>query len=171
MNYFNIPIDQFPRKTGFYGVFSITAILLILGLLHGIFRVKEVVKERSEPEQITVAEKPKRLDLILDWFNFKGLSSILSVITRQRKDKKRKMLFLCYLLIFFGWGPSSGKNDLFIVDSLKCTRISFLSGQNSINYLFTRYKFNYGEIEYSIFGTVTSIFGTIGKLKFQLQKI
>lgn len=31
-----------------------------------------------------------------------------------------------------------------------------------MNYLFTRHQFNYSEIEYSIFGTLTSISGTIG---------
>lgn len=99
------------RETGYYGVFSISAILLTIGLVHGFYRVKEAEREVSDAGEVKSLEKLKRMDLIWDWFNIKRLHSILEVISRPRKDKKRVMLFLCFMLIFFGWGPSSGKQD------------------------------------------------------------
>ena len=37
------------------------------------------------------------------------------------------------------------------------------SGTYAVNYLFSRRQFNYTEIEYSIFGTVSSVTGLIGE--------
>lgn len=51
------------------------------------------------------------------------------------------------------------------VGPLNCNLIQIWStlGSYSVNYLFSRHQFNYSEIEYSIFGTVTSIAGTAGE--------
>lgn len=42
---------------------------------------------------------------------------------------------------------------------------SIYTGEMSIFYLFTRYRFNWGEVEYSMFSTYSMITGLIGIIK------
>lgn len=83
------------------------------GVIYCLYYVEEVKRDCCTKDNIIDVEKPKKMGLILDWFNFKGLKSVLTVLTRKRKDKKRSMLYLCYLLLFFGMGPFFGKWTLY----------------------------------------------------------
>lgn len=72
--------------------------------------VRDGIKEKADKaEEVAQGGEVKKVNLLLDFFNFKDLSTIFKVFTRKRTDKKRTMLFLCYVLLFFGFGPSFGE--------------------------------------------------------------
>lgn len=95
---------------------------MFTGMIFCIYGVKEgprplpptATKEVEQPPQEKKMEELVSADkglwwLLVDFFNFKELGTILKVFTRKRTEKKRMMLFLCYMLLFFGFGPMFGK--------------------------------------------------------------
>lgn len=124
------------RKVGYFGIFSLSAILMFVGILFCAFGVKEAPREVIQPVAALTEgkqiEKEKEIDndrevksveqsvelkrsrnyLICDFFNMKDIRTILTVLTRKREENKRKMLYLCYTLLFFAYGPAFGESFL-----------------------------------------------------------
>lgn len=91
-------------------MFGICAILMGFSVIYCVYYVEEI--RRDSPTKENIAEETdtkKKPNLFMDWFNFKGLKCILTVLIRKREDKKRMMLYLCYLVLFFGMGPFFGE--------------------------------------------------------------
>lgn len=98
-----------------------SAVLMFIGLIFCVYGVHEgprpvgptteAVTEKPEKAKEKEAEnvKEKKVNLLMDFFNFRDLRTIFKVFTRKRTEKKRTMLFLCYILLFFGFGPMFGK--------------------------------------------------------------
>lgn len=66
-------------------------------------------QQQLDQKKEVPCEEPKKVNLVLDFFNFKDFGVICRVFTKKRADKKRRMLYLCYLLLFFGFGPMFGE--------------------------------------------------------------
>lgn len=87
-----------------------------IGMLFCIYGVEEAPRElpaaiegkEKEKQEVELKEK-KEVNLFVDFFNCKDLRKIFEVFTRKRTEKKRVMLFLCYVLLFFGFGPMFGE--------------------------------------------------------------
>lgn len=87
-----------------------------IGMLFCIYGVKEAPREipaaiegKEKAKQEVELKEKKEVNLFLDFFNCKDLRQIFEVFTRKRSEKKRAMLFLCYVLLFFGFGPMFGE--------------------------------------------------------------
>lgn len=112
------PFNVICRKIGYYGVFSFSAVLVLIGMLFCIYGVEEgprpesaTKSEKGEKEE-KQAESAKDINLVLDFFNWRDFGKIFKVLTRKRTDRKRLMLWLSYFLIFFGFGPFFGETEL-----------------------------------------------------------
>lgn len=96
-----------------------SAVLMFIGLIFCVYGVHEgqrpvgptteAVTEKPEKEKEVEKVAEIKVNLLTDFFNFRDLGTIFKVFTRKRTEKKRTMLFLCYILLFFGFGPMFGK--------------------------------------------------------------
>lgn len=127
------------REIGYYGIFTLSGVLMLIGMFFCIYGVEEGPrplptqpiqtitdgKELQQQQQLhqkkeVPFEEPKKVNLVLDFFNFKDFGVICRVFTKKRADKKRRMLYLCYLLLFFGFGPMFGERISSFLGSLDC---------------------------------------------------
>lgn len=118
---FPLSVVQFRREIGYYGIFTLSAVLMFVGVVFCVFGVEEGPKQAPHPTALPeiqegkdkpverLGSRQKEVNLFCDFFNCKDLCEILKVFTRKRTENKRLMLFLCYGLLFFGFGPVFGK--------------------------------------------------------------
>jgi len=97
------------EKWGFIGTWTVGAIFQTLGILYGIFFIKERKKVQVQA-QTDGAEKPAMT--FLNVFSFKHLKSSFSVLFRWRPDGSRH--FICILVLLFGMYTfaSNGANNI-----------------------------------------------------------
>lgn len=125
------------RHIGFYGIFSITAFLYLVGILYGIFIVKEPSsKDNSKPE---ISDK----SVIADFFDKKHVVNTFKIVFKDGENHRRKRVLALLLVLMVCVGP--------------------VFGEMAVTYLFTRFQFNWSEVDYSIFSTfgmMTHLVGT-----------
>ncbi|XP_044756634.1 solute carrier family 46 member 3-like [Coccinella septempunctata] len=112
------------RTLGFKGVYSLCILMNTIALMYGKF----MINNRSKYE-----EPRANTNIMKDIFNYKYALSTLSVIFRQ-KDKKKKLGLILLLLI-------------------NTIEIGILRGELGVTYLFTRRKFTWDEVDYSVYST------------------
>ncbi|KAL0881785.1 hypothetical protein ABMA27_001566 [Loxostege sticticalis] len=127
------------RKIGLYGVFSLSASLYILSFFYGYYRIKEV----KRPDLNT---KPAKncCEWLRDFFD-----------TRYVKET---------LMVAFKQGPNNRRLRVIMLVVVLCVVIGPIYGEMSVMYLFTRYRFNWNEVDFSMFSTYamcTSLVGTL----------
>ncbi|CAG9787165.1 unnamed protein product [Diatraea saccharalis] len=172
------------RKIGLYGVFSISASLYILSFFYGFYRIKEVKRpELSTFDGTTSTESV--------WMRFCGIIKLepkkeKSIqeekereITAENKEGKKKSPRNCceWLRMFFDLryvketmmvafkpGPNNRRLRVIMLVVVLCVVIGPIYGEMSVMYLFTRYRFNWNEVDFSMFSTYsmcTSLVGTL----------
>lgn len=124
------------RKIGFYGVFSLAGSLYLLALLYGIFILKEV------PSKVTTNQPTVKKSFLADFFDLNHIKETFSVAFRKGPRQRRAKILALMAVIIIAVGPQHGEMSLF--------------------YLFTRYKFNWSEVEFSIFATYSVVVHLIG---------
>ncbi|CAH0388966.1 unnamed protein product [Bemisia tabaci] len=161
------------KLIGYYGVFSISACMYMIGLSYGVLFIKDStnyfkaiqnnnnnnnnvnsvqvnsisnsvsvvpVKESLPPKK---SERVSCCAFLRDFFDFKHFCSALQVTFKSGdKDRKTKIVLLMIAIVVI-MGP--------------------LHGEMHVSYLFARYRFNWDELDYSIFSTfsmITSLVGT-----------
>ncbi|CAK1544116.1 unnamed protein product [Leptosia nina] len=127
------------RKIGLYGVFSLSASLYVLSFLYAFLRIKEV-------KRIDLNEKPAKnsCEWLRDFFD-----------TRYVKDT---------FMVAFKNGPNRRRLRVIMLVIVLCVVIGPIYGEMSVMYLFTRYRFNWNEVDFSMFSTYamcTSLVGTL----------
>ncbi|XP_047521162.1 solute carrier family 46 member 3-like [Pieris napi] len=127
------------RKIGLYGVFSLSASLYVLSFLYAFFRIKEV-------KRINTSVKPTNncCEWLRDFFD-----------TRYVKDT---------IMVAFKNGPNRRRLRVIMLVIVLCVVIGPIYGEMSVMYLFTRYRFNWNEVDFSMFSTYamcTSLVGTL----------
>ncbi|XP_045465633.1 proton-coupled folate transporter-like [Harmonia axyridis] len=125
------------KKIGFYGVFSSSAIMYIIALYYGV----TTIKEKEKVNLPVLDDKP--LAFVRDFFNVKHLYYTFEVAFKRGENQRRKKVILLMLVVMVVIGP--------------------MHGEMAVTYLFTRYRFNWDEVDYSIFSTycmVTNLIGT-----------
>ncbi|CAH1381600.1 unnamed protein product [Tenebrio molitor] len=124
------------KKIGFYGVFSISAVMYIMALYYGITRFKEA-KKVDVP---TLENKP--CAFLRDFFDVRHLWETFRVAFKHGENNRRKKVILLMLVVMVVIGP--------------------MHGEMNVTYLFTRYRFNWDEVDFSMFSTYSMITNLIG---------
>ncbi|CAH2266094.1 solute carrier family 46 member 3-like [Pararge aegeria] len=127
------------RKIGLYGVFSLSATLYVLSFIYGYYRIKEV--KRTD---LCVKKTNGCCEWLRDFFD-----------TRYVKDT---------LMVAFKTGPNNRRLRVIMLVVVLCVVIGPIYGEMSVMYLFTRYRFNWNEVDFSMFSTYamcTSLVGTL----------
>ncbi|CAG4945130.1 unnamed protein product [Colias eurytheme] len=127
------------RKIGLYGVFSLSATLYILSFIYGFYRIKEV--KRTD---LDVKPAKNCWAWLKDFFD-----------TKYVKDT---------MMVAFKPGPNNRRLRVIMLVVVLCVVIGPIYGEMSVMYLFTRYRFNWNEVDFSMFSTYamcTSLVGTL----------
>ncbi|KAK5649903.1 hypothetical protein RI129_000932 [Pyrocoelia pectoralis] len=125
------------KKIGFYGVFSISAILYLIAFFYGLFKI-------HEPERLNKkSEKTKsKCSFVIDFFDYKHVANTFTVAFKRGENNRRMKIIMLMLVVMVVIGP--------------------MHGEMVVVYLFTRYRFNWDEVDFSIFSTYNMIIGMIG---------
>lgn len=127
------------KQIGFYGVFSISASLYLVAFFYGVFFLKEV-DIVDEKERLKAKEK----NMVADFFDKEHVQETFRVAFKKGERQRRLRVIMLMIVVMVVIGP--------------------LHGEMSVIYLFTRYRFNWSEVEFSFFsmyGMLTGLIGTI----------
>ncbi|XP_013098104.1 tetracycline resistance protein, class A [Stomoxys calcitrans] len=127
------------KKIGFYGVFSISASLYVLSLVYGFFFLPE-----PRPRCIQPQEKTKSRSLLGDFFDKEHVVETFRVAFKKGENKRRARVILLMIVVMVVIGP--------------------IYGEMNVMYLFTRYRFNWNEVDFSVFNTFAVVTGLVGVL-------
>ncbi|KAM3966882.1 putative peptidoglycan muropeptide transporter SLC46 [Aphomia sociella] len=125
------------RKIGLYGVFSISATLYLISFFYGYYRIKEV-KRSTETKTNGCCEWLRM------FFDIRYVKETLTVAFKQGPNNRRLRVIMLVIVL--------------------CVVIGPIYGEMSVMYLFTRYRFNWNEVDFSMFSTYamcTSLLGTL----------
>ncbi|XP_055594457.1 tetracycline resistance protein, class A-like [Uranotaenia lowii] len=131
------------KKIGFYGVFSISAALYLFAFFYGVIFLKETnvrSSEVSEKDQLRLQEK----GLLADFFDKKHVVQTFRVAFKKGENQRRLRVIMLMIVVMVVIGP--------------------MHGEMSVIYLFTRYRFNWSEVEFSFFSTYGVLTGLVGTL-------
>ncbi|CAB3243657.1 unnamed protein product [Arctia plantaginis] len=126
------------RLVGFYGVYLISISIHSLNALYSIFVLKD---PKRSPEQKEHADRGC-CHLMRTFFNFTNVKETICVIVRNAPNNRRLRLCVLLLVVTVIFGP--------------------MQGEMSIMYLSVRFRFQWDEIQYSIFQTYNLIINFIG---------
>ncbi|ALC49420.1 CG15890 [Drosophila busckii] len=122
------------KQIGFYGVFSISAAFYVLAFVYGFFFLDEPV---ARPEKTA----PQR-SLLADFFDKEHVVQTFRVAFKKGENQRRQRVILLMIVVMVIIGP--------------------LHGEMAVTYLFTRFRFNWSEVEFSFFSTYAMFTGLIG---------
>ncbi|KAH8235516.1 hypothetical protein KR032_001802 [Drosophila birchii] len=122
------------KQIGFYGVFSISAAFYVIAFVYGFFFLEEPV---ARPEKT-----PEQKSLLADFFNKEHVVQTFRVAFQRGENQRRKRVILLMIVVMVIIGP--------------------LHGEMAVTYLFTRFRFNWSEVEFSFFSTYAMFTGLIG---------
>ncbi|XP_045469577.1 solute carrier family 46 member 3-like [Harmonia axyridis] len=120
---------------GYKGVYVLSSVLLTLSFIYGVVMVKESNIQTDK-------EKANAENSIKEFFSTKHIVSTFKVCFKNGADNRRSKMTVLMLLSFMVMGP--------------------LFGEYSVVYIYTRLKFKWSEIDFSIYSTVHSIVQVIG---------
>ncbi|XP_060524702.1 probable peptidoglycan muropeptide transporter SLC46 isoform X2 [Cylas formicarius] len=124
------------KKIGFYGVFSISACMYIVALYYGFTKVKE----HKRVDTPSVGSSP--CAFLADFFDVRHILETFKVAFKEGPNNRKVKVMLLMLVVMVVIGP--------------------MHGEMNVSYLFTRYRFNWDEVDYSIFSTYSMITNLIG---------
>ncbi|KAH8356573.1 hypothetical protein KR200_006576 [Drosophila serrata] len=122
------------KQIGFYGVFSISAAFYVIAFVYGFFFLDEPV---ARPEKT-----PEQKSLLADFFDKEHVVQTFRVAFQRGENQRRKRVILLMIVVMVIIGP--------------------LHGEMAVSYLFTRFRFNWSEVEFSFFSTYAMFTGLIG---------
>ncbi|XP_031624861.1 solute carrier family 46 member 3 isoform X2 [Contarinia nasturtii] len=114
------------KRVGFYGVFALAGTLYTTALFYGIFVLKEVPPKEKDQQII-------KKSFLADFFDFAHIKDTFLVAFKTRAKNRRMKILVLMAVVIIVVGPLHGEMSLF--------------------YLFTRYKWNWSEVEFSFFST------------------
>ncbi|XP_022194996.2 proton-coupled folate transporter isoform X2 [Nilaparvata lugens] len=157
------------KKIGFYGVFSLAALLYMFSFIYGALRIKEnhgpdymsdrVTQQPSTnnkvrfqmPEKLwtgdekkVAVDKDKDKGFLRDFFDLQHIRDTLQVAFKDGANNRKKRVILLMVVVMVVMGP--------------------MHGEMTVMYLFTRYRFNWNEVDYSVFSTYSMVTNLIGTL-------
>lgn len=132
------------QKLGFYGIYSICSTMYLMGILYGFFYLKDVKKNDKQAvcEDNKFIEKPSFSTNVKKFFDLVHIKNAFCITFKRGNDNRRLRILLMMLVLMIIMGP--------------------MTGEMSVMYLSTRIRFNWDEVDYSMFSTFTMIIGFIG---------
>lgn len=124
-------------KIGYYGVFSTSAVLYLFSLIYGTIYLKDTTK-------ICNKEKVKSNGFLRDFFDISHVVETIKVALKDGPGNRRLRVALLLIVVCVVFGP--------------------MHGEYTVIYLFTRYRFNWDEVQYSIWSTYSIITNLLGTL-------
>ncbi|CAH1708580.1 unnamed protein product [Aphis gossypii] len=131
------------RGLGFYGVYTIAIVMYALTISYGVIFIKDIKSEKS----LESKEPPKSTScfyFIEDFFSLSNIKEAIRVTFKEGQHNRRLRIISLLVVVIVVMGP--------------------LYGEMSMMYMFTRLKFNWNEIDFSLFSTyamVTNLIGTM----------
>ncbi|OWR47491.1 adenylate cyclase, partial [Danaus plexippus plexippus] len=121
------------RRFGYYGVFTVACVFYMTGFIYILFRLK--IKKKK-----TIVKEESQT--VLSMFSVKDLAATVNVAFKSRQGSRRLQIVLVMFAYMLIVGP--------------------VLGEAQMTYWFTRYKFKFTEVDYSLFLTYSVLVGTIG---------
>ncbi|XP_075970209.1 lysosomal proton-coupled steroid conjugate and bile acid symporter SLC46A3-like [Anticarsia gemmatalis] len=128
------------RVLGYYGVFSISAMLQFINFCYVLFFIEDHTWLANK-------DKVKRTGctgFLLEFFDFRSLKETVEIAFKKGPNNRRLRICLILSVVCLTFGP--------------------MWGELSIMYIFARYQFNWDEVKYSIYSTYSLITHSIGTL-------
>lgn len=133
------------RLIGFYGIFSISAMFYVIALFYGFFYVEEPPIQVNEKQKLKAQNK----SLLADFFDKEHVVETFRVAFKKGENQRRLRVSMILIVVMVVIGP--------------------MHGEMSVIYLFTRYKFNWSEVEFSLFSTYGMLVSLVGKNNYNIQ--
>ncbi|CAI6344703.1 unnamed protein product [Macrosiphum euphorbiae] len=121
------------QKLGFYGVYGVSSVLFIIGLLYGLVFIKEVSPNKPE----NAIPQTRNNGLFNGFFNAKHIQEAFKVTFKDGPQNRKLKIIMLMCIAFLIMGP--------------------LNGDLSVSYLNTRARFKWNEVDFSIFSTFSMI--------------
>ncbi|XP_045534270.1 proton-coupled folate transporter-like [Papilio machaon] len=129
------------QRLGYYGIFSVTAVLFFLVLTYGCFFLKEPndwLRDNGRPV-IERAETPN-----VSFFNISHVVDTVDVATRRRPSNRRVKVILTLFSVFILYGPSMSEHTIF--------------------YLFVRNRLNWDMVKYGLYASYSIMLHSFGAM-------
>ncbi|KAF6212643.1 hypothetical protein GE061_013169 [Apolygus lucorum] len=142
------------KQIGYYGVFSLSSCIYILSFFYGYYKIPEgsnsiATKQQPADEKKkieageTAVQVPSGLwNFIKDFFDVQHIKETVKIAFKKGAHNRRTRVMLLMIVVMVVMGP--------------------LHGEMTVMYLFTRYRFNWNEVDFSIFTTYSMITNLIG---------
>ncbi|XP_015117913.1 proton-coupled folate transporter [Diachasma alloeum] len=134
-------------KIGFYGVFAISTVCYVASFVYGLVVIKEAPRpENTAPDKRTNMSK---CATIVDFFSFRHIEETFRVAFKKGANNRQKRVAVLMIIVMVVVGP--------------------MYGEMAVMYLFTRYRFNWNEVNFSMWTTysmVTNLIGTMISVGF-----
>ncbi|XP_068620285.1 probable peptidoglycan muropeptide transporter SLC46 [Battus philenor] len=129
------------RTLGYYGMFSLLLVLHICSFAYGMIRLEDVMPQEDKCTSTTNSNenehfKKKILEVLM------LVADTVLVAVRPRALGMRMQIISVIVLYILMVGP--------------------LYGDSQVSYLYAIRKFNFNEVEYSIYGAINTVLGLIG---------
>lgn len=128
------------RYVGYYGVFGISAGLQLLNFCYIYFSIEDHTWLRDKTKEKLKGCK----GFLLEFFDLKSLKETMEIAFKKGPNNRRLRICLVLIAVCLMFGP--------------------MWGELSIMYIFTRYRFNWDEVKYSVFTTYNLILHALGTL-------
>ncbi|XP_028026391.1 proton-coupled folate transporter-like [Bombyx mandarina] len=119
------------KHAGYYGVFSLSCLLYFISIIYGFVNIKD--KVQSFPEKNEKEEAKSPCGFLKSFFDIKHVKDTLNVAFKKGPNHRRTKSILILAMIAFIYGSSTG--------------------ENTVKYLFCRYRFNWDALNYSFYNT------------------
>ncbi|KAJ8943028.1 hypothetical protein NQ318_022572 [Aromia moschata] len=132
------------EKLGFYGVYALALAIYSVGLVYGIFFVKDIDEIERERGVVVENRKGNGKSFLKDFFDTKYVVETFRVAFKKGERNRRARVCMIMILVMVIIGP--------------------MHGEMNVYYYFVRYKYGWDSIDYSIFSTFQFVTHTIGTL-------
>ncbi|KAJ0180107.1 hypothetical protein K1T71_004698 [Dendrolimus kikuchii] len=119
------------KHVGYYGVFGLSSVLYILSIIYGFVYIKD--PERNITDKPDKNESSDLRGFLKSFFDIKHVKDTLTVAFKKGPNNRRTKSILILASIAFIYGTSYG--------------------EYTVRYLFTRYRFNWDALKYSMLNT------------------
>ncbi|XP_013184500.2 proton-coupled folate transporter-like [Amyelois transitella] len=130
------------EKIGYYGVFTLSAVLYGFSIIYGFIYIKD--PERPDAKENNQDEPKGVRNFLRTFFDVQHVKDTVSVAFKKGPNHRRAKSVLVILSIIFIYGPAYG--------------------EYTIRYLFTRYRFNWDAVKYSMYSTCHILTHALGAL-------
>ncbi|XP_035458912.2 proton-coupled folate transporter-like [Spodoptera frugiperda] len=128
------------QQIGYYGIFLISNCLYLTSLIYGYIRLKDPIISSDRQREQPVGCKA----WVCSFFDARHVRETLTVAFRTGPRRRRLRVSLLIVVVCVIFGP--------------------LHGEMNVLYLFMRYRFNWDEVQFSMFCTYSIITNLVGTL-------